>query len=321
MMSSGRDHESKALRVAMDGRSLASPALRGWDRYMIGLATELVKRRVALTLFYREGTPLYSAHVAQIGCEVVGLKSSTGLQWEQVTLPRALRRGHYDIYHAPAEHAVPLLSPCPTVLTIHSLTWHSYEHLVKSGQLPGTTSDYLGPESAWKDRLYWNMQVALAGHILTPSAFSREEIIRLLRVPANKVTVTPLGLPAQFLEPAKKESDLADPSIKPPYLLYVGGYERHKNVSGLLEVFSLVRKKSPGISLVLVGTKGVSAELLSQAERLGLQSGRDVFFLADLGEQLTALYDRAEMFVTLSWRESFGLPALEAMSRGLRVVG
>jgi glycosyltransferase involved in cell wall biosynthesis len=35
---------------------------------------------------------------------------------------------------------------------------------------------------------------------------------------------------------------------------------------------------------------------------------------------LITLYDAAETFVSLSWRESFGLPALEALACGLAVV-
>jgi glycosyltransferase involved in cell wall biosynthesis len=144
-------------------------------------------------------------------------------------------------------------------------------------------------------------------------------------MPAEKVTVTPLGLPRQFTqsreqEVERKDSILRQRSIKPPYLLYVGGYEPHKNVSGLLHTFSLVHSVRPEVSLVLVGTKTVPRGLISQAVDCGLQCGRDLFFLVDLGEELNELYDNAELFVTLSWRESFGLPALEAMSRGLRVV-
>jgi glycosyltransferase involved in cell wall biosynthesis len=45
-----------------------------------------------------------------------------------------------------------------------------------------------------------------------------------------------------------------------------------------------------------------------------------VFFLSDLRDELVALYDGAEVFISLSWRESFGVPALEAMARQVPVV-
>lgn len=301
----------------MDGRSLTSPVLRGWDRYTVGLASELVKRGTQVTLFYQEGKPLHPDHVREIGCETVGLHSSKGLQWEQVTLPRALRRGGYDVYHAPAEHGVPWFCPCPAVLTIHSVTWHSYVDLVSSEKLPGKPSDYTGFKPSWKSQFYWNRQVSRADHVFAPSEFSRNEIVRLLKIPAEKVTVTPLGLPHEF---CNAPTALTPPLVKKPYLLYVGGYERHKNVNGLLRTFALVHNLRPDVSLVLVGTKNMPPELVSQAEGLGFTRDRDVFFLADLSDELIALYDHAELFVTMSWRESFGLPVLEAMSRGLRVI-
>ena len=81
------------LKVGMDGRSLASPVLRGWDRYTIGLASELVKRGVHVTLFHRSGVPLHAEHIQEIGCDTLALESRRGVQWEQVVLPLALRRG------------------------------------------------------------------------------------------------------------------------------------------------------------------------------------------------------------------------------------
>lgn len=58
----------------------------------------------------------------------------------------------------------------------------------------------------------------------------------------------------------------------------------------------------------------------AHAIRLGLWPGREVVFLVNLGQELTDLYDEAELFVTLSWRETFCLPVLEAMARGVPVV-
>jgi glycosyltransferase involved in cell wall biosynthesis len=197
--------------------------------------------------------------------------------------------------------------------------------LIRRAQLPGKVSDYLGAEASWKGRLYWSAQVARADHILTPSDFSKQEILHLLNVPAEKVTVTPLAVPCQFRAGPRSADERAatrDPlGVQRPYLLYVGGYEPHKNVPGLLQTFALVHAKRRDLSLVLVGSKAVPPELLSWAAQLGLESSRDVIFLVDLGEELTDLYDDAELFVTLSWRESFGLPVLEAMARGLRVLG
>jgi glycosyltransferase involved in cell wall biosynthesis len=245
-----------------------------------------------------------------------------------VAVPVALWRGRYDLFHAPAEHGVPLAAPCPVVLTVHSVTWHSYASLVRRGLLPGRVRDYLGidarPERRTPAAVYLNAQVARANHILTPSAFCRHEVLEFLGVPPQRVTVTLLAVHEQFHRPpslpTEREATLARLGIRRPYLLFVGGYETHKNVPGLLEAFVKVHAARPDLSLVLVGSKEIPPGLRAQAETLGLKCGRDVCFLLNLTEELTDIYDGAELFVSLSWRETFCLPALEAMTRGLAVV-
>jgi glycosyltransferase involved in cell wall biosynthesis len=314
------------LRVAFDGRSLASPVLRGWDRYAVGLVGELARRGAEVTLLHRARRPLHGPHVADLGCRVLGLADRGGLHYEQVAVPRALGRGRFDLFHAPFEHGVPLAAPCPAVLTIHSVTAASYADLIRRGLLPGRVRDYLGHDvPRWSVRAcYWRAQVARADHILTPSAFCREEVIRLLGVPPGRVTVTPLAVAAQFRRPALAAADRAAVlrrlGVRTPYVLYVGGYEPHKNVAGLLEAFALVRAARPAVSLVTVGSTAVPEAARTQARRLGLDAGGAVAFLVGLTDDLTTLYDEAELLVTLSWRETFCLPALEAMTRGIPTV-
>lgn len=316
------------MRVAFDGRSLASPVLRGWDRYTVGLVKELARQGVEVTLFHRAREPLCPPHVADMGCRVEGLRDRGGLYWEQVAVPLALWRGKYDLFHAPAEHGVPLASPCPVVLTFHSATGPSYSDLVRRGRLPGRVRDYLGYDSPPHRRtpaaLYMRAQIARANHIVVPSEFCREELIRFLRVPERQVTVTPLAVHEQFRLPPSTLSDrqttLARLGVRRPYLLYVGGYETHKNVAGLLKVFAGVKQKRPDLSLVLVGTKSIPENIQAQAAELGLRPDSDVHFLLNLTHELTDVYDGAELFISLSWRETFCLPALEALTRGLPVI-
>ena len=228
--------------------------------------------------------------------------------WEQVAVPQALRRGEFDLYHAPAEHGIPVLSRRPTVLTVHSVTMHSYADLIRQGQLTGQLRDYLGSDAVpgrWTPaNIYWHLQVHRARHLFTPSAFTRDELVRFLRIPPERVTVTPLAVHKQFEQPPKttetRTAALERLGVRPPYLLYVGGYEPHKNVEGLLRVFAKVRGERAGLSMVLVGTKGLPARLPELAAALGLSDTGAVVFLVDLTDELTDLYDAAELFVTLS---------------------
>jgi glycosyltransferase involved in cell wall biosynthesis len=312
------------MRVAVDARSLAAAALRGWDRYTVGLVGALTQCGIDVSLMYRRRLPIRQQHVDGLSVQLVALDDRGGLHWEQVALPRALRT--FDVFHAPAEHGVPLFSPCPVVLTLHSATRQSYRDLVARGLLPGPLGRYVAADTMrtrlW-DGPYFALQVKRADHVLAPSAFARDEIVRLLGVDPANVTVTPLAVSPQFVQPqdpAAAARVRAALGLRSPYLLYVGGFEAHKNVAGLLQTFAIVRAHRPDLSLVLVGTGTPPAHLLDEASALSPSEGRNVVVLHDLGPELPALYDGAELFMSLSWRESFGLPSLEAMARGIPVV-
>ncbi|HXT16797.1 MAG TPA: glycosyltransferase family 1 protein [Gemmatimonadaceae bacterium] len=316
------------MNVVLDGRSLASPAMRGWDRYTVGLVRALVARGIAVTLAHRERSPLCLPHVEGIDCRTVALADRGGLSWEQVSLPRYLAQAKADVYHAPAEHGVPLVSPCPVTLTVHSVTTASYRSLIASGVLAGRISDYLdvpnaGAVRSMKD-VYYRFQLRRPEHIFTPSRFCRDEVIEHLGAAPERVTATPLAVGSEFTAPmtdgATRAATLARHGVVAPYLLYVGGFERHKNVAGLLDVFAEVKRVRADLSLVIVGSGAVPDDLRACASRRGLRVDRDVRFLSNVTADLVALYDAAELFVSLSWRESFGLPALEAMSRGVSVI-
>lgn len=315
--------------VAFDARHLTSKVLRGMDRYTIGLIRGLINQGVDITLFHRACEPLNTAHIEHLGCAVVGLKDCCGLHWEQIVVPLALLYGRFRLYHAPAERGVPLLAPCPVVFTIHSATAHSYYEFVRNGILPGNVKDYLGYDFNPHRRNFWSLlfklQLARASHILVPSDFCRNEVIRFLNISPGRVTTTHLGIPEQFEAPPRPEDErdgmLERMGVKKPYLLYVGGYEPHKNAAGLLRSFAIVKQNRPDLMLVMVGSKFIPHALNQEALALNLRLNQDVVFLVDLTEELVDLYDLAELFVTLSWRESFCLPALEAMSRGVPVIG
>jgi glycosyltransferase involved in cell wall biosynthesis len=317
------------MRVVLDGRSLSGEVLRGWDRYTVGLVRALAASGVEVVLAERKRAPLNPAHVQDLPCGIVSLDDMGGLWWEQVALPRALSALKADIYHAPAEHGVPLAAPCATVLTLHSATAHSYADLLARGRLTGRLADYAGsdthPDALTPSNLYWHAQVRRADWVLAPSAFAREEIVAFLRVPPQRVTVTPLAADPIFNAPprdaAVRRETRARIGVTSPYLLYVGGYERHKNVEGLIAAFAHVRGARPGLVLLCVGSSAPPPRVAEAVRAAGLEPGRDVVLASGyLGPALVDLYDDAELLVTLSWRETFGLPALEAMTRGVAVV-
>ncbi len=315
------------MRVAIDGRSLASPGLRGWDRYTIGLIRELNDRDVDVVVVYQPSRRPRPEHVDGLVVTMAQVPAPSGLMWEQWALPRAVVRLGCDLYHAPCEHGVSLVCRVPTVLTIHSMTSHSYYDLVRTGVLEGPVARYLGydfsPDEWSLANRYQRWQAIRAGHIITPSRYTAREVEHHLGIPAAQITVTHLGVPAVILEPIDEPSAdtvRARLNVRAPYLLFVSGFEPHKNVDGVLDVFARLKTTHPELQLVLVGSGPVPDTLTRAVTTRGMALGRDVVPLVDLGPELRAVYRGAACFISLSWRESFGLPALEANVLGVPVV-
>lgn len=138
---------------------------------------------------------------------------------------------------------------------------------------------------------------------------------RLRRV-GLRATLVPNGLPT---------ADLAAPrqwgSEARRVLCVTSSFSPLKNTASLLRAFPEVRRRCKGVTLHLVGPEhGPGGPAESWARGHGLDQG--VVFEGPLPtEGVRAAMDAADLFVSPSLEESFGLAVLEAMGRGLPVVG
>jgi alpha-1,3-rhamnosyl/mannosyltransferase len=213
-------------------------------------------------------------------------------------------RGRYDLYHEP--NVIPFPVDCPTIATLHDL------------------SVLLYPEWHPADRVayyehHFRASLGHCVHFLAVSEFTRQEVIRLLNIPAERVTRTYNGIrpglvpkPRAEVEPVLRQLDL--PS---QYLLYLGTIEPRKNVLMLLRAYcSLPDELRSRWPLLLVGNwgwnAGAVADYLHQEAR-----HRGVIHRGYLKERhLAAIYNGARALVYPSWYEGFGLPPLEMMACG-----
>lgn len=105
------------------------------------------------------------------------------------------------------------------------------------------------------------------------------------------------------------------------YLLVVGTVEPRKNHRLLIEVMERLWVEHPEVWLVVVGRPGWrNDEVLRRLE--GLEAdGRPVRWLRACGDaQLATLYRHAHVVVVPSLTEGYGLPVIEALTRGVPVV-
>jgi len=217
--------------------------------------------------------------------------------WEQVS---HLLIRPYDVLHFPYDSRV-LLKRGKFVVTIHD---------VKPLLFPEV---YLGSERLRRgiDRI---------DRVITDSQASKQDIVRLLGIPEDKVDVACLGVSESFSTAKTDRSVLRKYSINQDYILYVGSGDPTKNLGCLLKAYNtLSADLRAGYSLVMVGDLKKNAALLKDIEALKLSNR--VTLTGRVDEQdLIQLYRHAALFVYPSLYEGFGLPVLEAMASGVPVI-
>jgi glycosyltransferase involved in cell wall biosynthesis len=223
--------------------------------------------------------------------------------WQQVELPRLLRRERFDLLHSPT-YVAPLFSPIPVVLTIYDT--------IALGQ----------PEFASAaNRLHygWVLPRSLtrAQRIIVPSEMVRQDVMRLAPQVANRCRVVPLSVESAFHEaPSAATLDEVRQRYNLPerFVFFVGNWEPKKNLPRLLRALEAMPTAPP---LVLAG--GGRAWLSPELDALR-QSGRVISTGYVWRRDLPALYHLCELFAFPSLAEGFGLPVMEALACGAPVV-
>ena len=155
--------------------------------------------------------------------------------------------------------------------------------------------------------------------MITGSESTRQDVIALCGVPAERVVTIPDGVTGAFCpaDPQAVAEFRRRKGLPDRFILFLGTLEPRKNVVRLLDAYAAWRRVSrEPVSLVVAGGKGWFYEtIFARAAELGL--GDAVIFPGFVpGDELPWWYRAAELFVYPSLFEGFGLPPLEAMACG-----
>ena len=285
------------MRIAVDARELAGRPT-GVGRYLAELLTRWNESPEAQRHQWRLLAPAAVTVPPAFKDGLSILPGSGGTRWEQWTLPRALARIEADVLFAPG-YSAPLTAPLPTALTVHDVSFAAHPEWFSARE--GARRRMLTAWSARRARV-----------VLTDSRFSRDEIVRHIGIPTEKVRVIPLGASPRRASPA---------AGREPMILYVGSIFRRRNVDRLVGAFvQQVAAAVPGSRLEIVGENRLQpradlAEMLrgmnpAIASRVVMRS-----YVSD--DVLRELYARASVFAFLSEYEGFGLTPLEALAEGV----
>lgn len=229
--------------------------------------------------------------------------------WTHLRLGPASWRARPRVLFVPA-HVVPLLHP-PTVVTIHDVGYRVFPeaHTARRRlELEVTTR--------------WSLRAAR--RVLAVSEATKRDLVNWYGVNPDRITVTPLGLSADFGPPDDRDCVTAVRAryglLQRPYLLYIGTVQPRKNLARVIEALATVLAAGYNLDLVLAGKRGwLSEPIERRASELGIADRvRFTGYIADA--DLPALLAGALAFIFPSLYEGFGLPVLEAMACGAPVI-
>jgi glycosyltransferase involved in cell wall biosynthesis len=229
--------------------------------------------------------------------------------WEQVALPILGKYHELDVLHGTV-NVVPRWSPFPTVVTVHDLAFLRYPQ-----RFPVAKQLYLRQAVASSARR--------ADHVIAVSKHTRADLIDLLGIAPERISVVYSGVDARFhRSPPTVRADFRRRAFAGrPYILHVGTLEPRKNLDVLIRAFTAVRQQLdlPHV-LALVGAPGWDYRgLFALTRRLGVEGAVRFVGYVDPSE-LPLWYNGAELLAYPSEFEGFGLPVLEAMACGTPVI-
>ncbi|MDD5032251.1 MAG: glycosyltransferase family 1 protein [Patescibacteria group bacterium] len=314
-----RKNKEKTKRIGIDAR-FYGPVGKGLGRY----TKEVVDKVVALDRENEYFIFLSRENFSEFVSDNPKVKKVlAGARWytlaEQIFMPYLIWRARLDLMHFP-HFNVPVLTPVKSVVTIHDLI------LTKFPTVRATT---LSPLFYKVKNLFYRIVIWLAVKraktVIAVSQFTKDDIIRQFKIKPDKVVVTYEGvsdlLNKGLDDYSHDKETLLGYNIGSPFLLYVGNAYPHKNLEGLVKVFSLILEKRPGLSLVLVGRQDYFYNRVKEFTGKYWPEKSPVIFPGFVpDENLKLLYSRALAYVFPSFYEGFGLPPLEAMAGGCPVI-
>jgi alpha-1,3-rhamnosyl/mannosyltransferase len=296
------------LTIAIDAREMAGQ-IAGKGRYVVELVKALAEIDSTNSYFLYSKGPIATDFSLPKNFKVVRIGGLPGLR--QLWLAIDAKKRGCDVLLSPTGYLPVIFSLIPSIVTIHDLA------IFTTPEAKPALKTFLS------ERLLLKTAVRRAKKIMAVSQSTKNDLVKLFQIPADKVTVTPLGYDRNKynLKPSGDQAILDQYQLAKDYLLFIGTLEPRKNIEGIIKAYSQLPTELQGRhKLVIAGKKGWYYDSIFQnVESLGLTDS--VQFLGRVpDEHLPALYRQAKLFIFPSYYEGFGLPVLEALACGTPVV-
>lgn len=300
------------MRIGLNLLYLLPGIVGGTESYAIGLLEALarVSDSSQYRLFINRETSLCGRFRESewhlVTCPVPASVRAIRYAWEQFVLPLQTRKYRLELLHS-LGYVQPTRLPCKSVVTIHDLNFYNLGHL-------------MSPTKRAALRYFVTLSARSADHIITVSEFSKRQIVKIMGIPPQKVTVTYNAVGHRVHQALPFETVSQQYGLRGPYILALSSFSPHKNLASLIKAFAILREKCfRELRLVVAGhppRDKRSLELFVRDHRL-LDAVVFTGYVQD--DVLPTLYAHAEAFVFPSLYEGFGIPVLEAFLYGAPV--
>lgn len=195
----------------------------------------------------------------------------------------------------------------PSAVTIHDLIFIRYPQFYKT-----------------IDRNIYNFKFRkaclLADKIVAVSEMTKQDIIRIYKVPEEKIDVVYQGCDVSFLQQVESNKlfEVKNKYNLPEhFILNVGSIEQRKN---LLLIVKALKQSGKDIRLIAIGRRTPYTETVEQYIRENNMQEQVTILNNVSFDDLPAFYQLASLFIYPSFFEGFGIPILEALNSGTPVI-
>ncbi len=162
--------------------------------------------------------------------------------------------------------------------------------------------------------LFYNSYAKKSDLIISDSISTKNDLVSHLGIDEEKVKVVYPGIDLEKFKPSKKISN-----NKQITLLYLGGLVKRKGIYETIYAFHKVVHERNGLQLLIAGVGPEENSIKKIIEKLNLLD--KVKLLGFINEERIAdTYQKADIFIYLSFYEGFGYTPLEAMASGIPVI-